>query len=129
MKFKDILNEWRKIGQKGSELEKKWRQSLIKKNSNVIKEFENINLQDLEKKILKEKEKYFESKPSMATRQCSSSVIEIVSNILPQLIGGSADLSGSNNTKTQSSKKLLIQKILMEIIFITELENMVWQQL
>ena len=40
----------------------------------------------------------------MATRQCSSSVIEIVSNILPQLIGGSADLSGSNNTKTQSSK-------------------------
>ena len=101
---KDILNEWRKIGQKGSELEKKWRQSLIKKNSNVIKEFENINLQDLEKKILKEKEKYFESKPSMATRQCSSSVIEIVSNILPQLIGGSADLSGSNNTKTQSSK-------------------------
>ncbi len=101
---KDILNEWRKIGQKGSELEKKWRQSLIKKNSNVIKEFENINLQDLEKKILKEKEKYFESKPSMATRQCSSSVIEIVSNVLPQLIGGSADLSGSNNTKTQSSK-------------------------
>ena len=101
---KDILDEWRKIGQKGLGLEKEWKQSLIKKNSNIIKEFENINLQDLEKKILKEKEKYFESKPSMATRQCSSSVIEIVSNILPQLIGGSADLSGSNNTKTQNSK-------------------------
>ena len=40
----------------------------------------------------------------MATRQCSSSVIESISNILPQLIGGSADLSGSNNTKTKSSK-------------------------
>ena len=64
----------------------------------------------------------------MATRQCSSSVIEIVSNILPQLIGGSADLSGSNNTKTQSSK-IINSKNLMEIIFITELENMVWQQL
>jgi len=101
---KNILDEWRKIGQKGLGLEKEWKRSLIKKNSNIIKEFENINLQDLEKKILKEKEKYFESKPSMATRQCSSSVIEIVSNILPQLVGGSADLSGSNNTKTQNSK-------------------------
>ena len=40
----------------------------------------------------------------MATRQCSSSVISAISNILPELIGGSADLSGSNNTKTENSK-------------------------
>ena len=35
----------------------------------------------------------------MATRQCSQSVIETITNALPELIGGSADLSGSNNTK------------------------------
>ena len=40
----------------------------------------------------------------MATRQCSSSAIESISSLLPQLIGGSADLSGSNNTKTINSK-------------------------
>ena len=40
----------------------------------------------------------------MATRQCSSEAIESISNVLPQLIGGSADLSGSNNTKTKNSK-------------------------
>ena len=40
----------------------------------------------------------------MATRQCSSSVINTLTNTLPELIGGSADLSGSNNTKTESSK-------------------------
>ena len=40
----------------------------------------------------------------MATRQCSSAAIESISSILPQLIGGSADLSGSNNTKTNNSK-------------------------
>ena len=40
----------------------------------------------------------------MATRQCSSSAIEIISKSFPQLIGGSADLSGSNNTKTNNSK-------------------------
>ena len=53
--------------------------------------------------ILKEKKKYSETKPSLATRQCSSKVIESITNILPQLIGGSADLSGSNNTKTTNS--------------------------
>ena len=31
-------------------------------------------------------------------------VIESITDILPQLIGGSADLSGSNNTKTKKSK-------------------------
>ena len=40
----------------------------------------------------------------MATRQCSAAAIESISSILPQLIGGSADLSGSNNTKTNLSK-------------------------
>ena len=40
----------------------------------------------------------------MATRQCSSAVIESVSEIFSYLIGGSADLSGSNNTKTSNSK-------------------------
>jgi transketolase len=54
--------------------------------------------------INEEKAKYFESKPSMATRQCSSAVIESVTKLLPQIIGGSADLSGSNNTKTINSK-------------------------
>ena len=42
----------------------------------------------------------------MATRQCSQSVIQTVSDILPELIGGSADLSGSNNTKTENSKAI-----------------------
>ena len=40
----------------------------------------------------------------MATRQCSMMAIEKISSFLPQLIGGSADLSGSNNTKTNNSK-------------------------
>ena len=54
--------------------------------------------------IYKEKEKYFLEKPTLATRQCSMKVIESITNVLPNLIGGSADLSGSNNTKTQNSK-------------------------
>ncbi len=104
----DIFNAWRVIGEKGIKLEEKWLQTLNKKNLNIKTELENIyihsKLEDLEDIIKKEKKKYFETKPSMATRQCSSSSIEAISNILPQLIGGSADLSGSNNTKTNNSK-------------------------
>ena len=105
---KDILNTWREIGRKGAKLEDKWNLILGKKNSKIQSEIKDVyinsSIKDLENLIKNEKTKYFESKPSMATRQCSSTVIESVSNILPQLIGGSADLSGSNNTKTKNSK-------------------------
>ena len=105
---KEILKAWREIGEKGSKLEEKWQETLDRKNSNIKSALQNTyiesNLKDLESLVKKEKTKYFESKPSMATRQCSSAAIESISSILPQLIGGSADLSGSNNTKTNNSK-------------------------
>ena len=104
----NILDSWREIGKKGVILEDKWLKTLDKKSSNIKSELKKTyiesNLKDLEKLIRKEKIKYFDSKPSMATRQCSAAAIESISNILPQLIGGSADLSGSNNTKTSNSK-------------------------
>ena len=103
-----ILNAWSEIGKKGVILEDQWAKRLQKKDSKIKSELENIyiqsNIEELDILIKKEKKKFFESKPSMATRQCSSVAIESISNILPQLIGGSADLSGSNNTKTNNSK-------------------------
>ena len=62
---------------------------------------------ELDKILGDEKLNFFQTKPKMATRQCSSSVIKSISNILPELIGGSADLSGSNNTKTDNSKVIV----------------------
>ena len=104
----EILDEWRNIGDKGGLLEKKWQETINKKNSKIKSDLEkdylNSDLRNLENLIEKEKTKYFESKPSLATRQCSMAAIESISAILPQLIGGSADLSGSNNTKTNNSK-------------------------
>jgi transketolase len=104
----EVLDEWRKIGDKGEELEEKWQETINKKSSKIKSDLEknylNSDLENLESLIYKEKTKYFESKPSLATRQCSMAVIESISALLPQLIGGSADLSGSNNTKTNNSK-------------------------
>ena len=103
-----ILQTWREIGKKGKSLEEKWNEDLNKKNPQIKSELESMinhsNLHKLEKIIREEKAKYFTSKPDMATRQCSSSAIEVISKLLPELIGGSADLSGSNNTKTSNSK-------------------------
>ena len=90
----DILNSWRTIGKKGIKLEEKWLETLNKKSSHIKSELNKTyvesNLKNLEDLIKEEKVKYFDSKPSMATRQCSSAVIESISSILPQLIGGSA---------------------------------------
>ncbi len=104
----EILEAWREIGSKGEMMEKKWQELINKKNpkikNNFDKNYLNSDLGSLESLIEKEKEKYFDSKPSLATRQCSMAAIESISAMLPQLIGGSADLSGSNNTKTNNSK-------------------------
>ena len=104
----EILDEWKNIGEKGELLEKKWQETINKKNPHLKKKFEKTynknDLGDLESVIEKQKTKYFETKPDLATRQCSMVTIENISSVLPQLIGGSADLSGSNNTKTNNSK-------------------------
>ena len=104
----EILDEWRNIGNKGEQLENKWLETVNKKNPKIKSELNGannkLNLNGLENLIRQEKDKNFESKPSLATRQCSMAAIEKISAFLPELIGGSADLSGSNNTKTNNSK-------------------------
>ena len=104
----DILKSWRKIGEKGISLEKKWFATLNKKKIKIKTELEsiqnNLNLKNLDSLIDTEKKKFFKEKPSKATRECSSITIETITKLLPEIIGGSADLSGSNNTKTKNSK-------------------------
>ena len=82
-------------------------EQLNKSNEKIKSEFNKFNnkifKEDLNRLITSEKEKYFIEKPTLATRQCSMKVIESISDLIPNLIGGSADLSGSNNTKTKNS--------------------------
>ena len=104
----EILSSWREIGSKGKKIEDEWNVILEKKNTKIKEEYNRLLKGELPISLDKifgdEKLKYFQSKPKMATRQCSSSVINIISNDIPELIGGSADLSGSNNTKTDKAK-------------------------
>ena len=103
----EILDEWRQIGIKGEALEKNWLKELNKSKKEIREKFNYFNntifRDDLNNLIYLEKEKYFKDKTPLATRQCSMKVIEALNGLLPNLIGGSADLSGSNNTKASNS--------------------------
>ena len=104
----DLKNAWKDIGNRGEKFENEWNNNLNKKNPKIKQYYERLKKGELPETLDKvfgdEKLKFFQTKPKMATRQCSSSVISCISSILPELIGGSADLSGSNNTKTDNSK-------------------------
>jgi len=104
----EIIDEWKEIGKKGSQLEKIWLETLNSSSDKTKKIFNELNNKifknDLKKIILEEKEKYFSEKPTLATRQCSMKALEVIQKIIPTLIGGSADLSGSNNTQTKNSQ-------------------------
>ncbi|WP_440910858.1 transketolase [Candidatus Pelagibacter sp.] len=96
-----LLKEWRAIGSKGQLIEKKWNK-LIKKQSkklNLIKNNNNFkNILNSEKKLAIKEPK------SLATRKCSELTLSALTNSNNNLIGGSADLAGSNNTKTKKHK-------------------------
>ena len=104
---KEILSEWRKIGKRGDLQEKKWNVVYNKKSKKVKDEFSRVINgklpKNLDKIIDEEKRKFFDLKPNIASRQSSASVLEAITKNLPELVGGSADLSGSNNTKTKYS--------------------------
>ena len=106
---KKTLNEWRKIGEKGTKEEVKW--NLKNKNLNL---FTNLVIKigpsskskkedknQLNKIIVNEKKKISKDLENIATRKSSEKILSVLTYGMNNLIGGSADLSGSNNTKTK----------------------------
>ena len=92
----NLLNEWKSIGKKAEGKAKKH-------ESKYKKIFKNSSLSPLKNLIEKKKNEYLKNLKPLATRKTSEMFLDIVSK-LPNLIGGSADLAGSNNTKTKSHK-------------------------
>jgi len=93
----DLLKEWKKIGDEASEKAK----NQENKFKNIITKNEILN--SYNDSIEKIKNNYLENPKSLATRKSSEMFLDIVSK-LPNIIGGSADLAGSNNTKTKNHK-------------------------
>ena len=94
----EILNEWREIGTKASKEAEKWEKKYSKKISAKIS---NIKISGL---IKNEKQNAIKNLEFIATRNSSEKILSVLTQKIPTLIGGSADLTGSNNTKTKNHK-------------------------
>ena len=95
-----ILEEWKKIGNKGTKEEIKWKKKYNRKKNLIEKTFSN----NFNKIFEIEKQNVINNLETIATRKSSEKILSKLVEKNKALIGGSADLSGSNNTKTKNHK-------------------------
>ena len=101
----DIKDAWRLVGLKNSSKRQEWEERLLDNKDKEIEFLKDIDGQiseELDKEINEIKKVFSEEKPGWATRKSSQEVLETINKVLPNTIGGSADLTGSNNTKTKN---------------------------
>ncbi|MAN57195.1 MAG: transketolase [Paracoccus sp.] len=100
----DILSDWREIGARGGKARKAWEDRVEALASDNREEFRrrtgNGANPHLVPTIVALKTQAAESKPKIATRKASENVLEVLNPHMPENFGGSADLTGSNNTRT-----------------------------
>ena len=97
---KNILNAWRSIGSKGLIEEEKWKKYYNQKKNIINKVFQN-NFDSIFKI---EKKNLIKNQKDIASRKSSEKILNSLIKESQNIIGGSADLAGSNNTKTKYHK-------------------------
>jgi len=102
----DILSAWREAGARGAKVHEDWRARLAASPAQT--EF----VRRMEGRLPEGRAKsdyldWLAANPqNIATRKASELALEAINAALPETIGGSADLTGSNNTKTKAQKPL-----------------------
>ncbi len=103
-----ILSTWREIGRRGRAEREAWERRLAGQPAEVRAEFERVlsgRLPERLDRLLREhKRRLAAERPSWATRKASQEALEVFTPAIPEMIGGSADLTGSNNTKTEATE-------------------------
>ena len=100
----DVKAEWEAIGAKGAAEHTAWQARLDALPAAKKAEFERQMTRGVSKKLAGAirafKKAQSEAAPKVATRKASEMVLAAVNPAVPETIGGSADLTGSNLTKT-----------------------------
>jgi transketolase len=98
----DILSAWRAAGARGAEAYASWQKQWAGVDAAARAAFEDPMSDDIRgavtKAIQDHKKAIIEEGQSQATRMWSQFAIEALLPVVPGLVGGSADLTGSNNT-------------------------------
>jgi transketolase len=102
----EIKSAWAGIGSRGAEAMDAWSKRLDANSQKA--EFERVMKGDLPANFAEVlgdlKSSIAKDAPKLATRQSSQLVLDTLVPAIPELIGGSADLTGSNNTKAKATK-------------------------
>ncbi|HEY5378869.1 MAG TPA: transketolase [Pseudolabrys sp.] len=107
----DILGAWRKAGERSKSAHVDWSKRLAGLDAGKRAEFERRTKGDLPKPAFADaiaaiKQSLAASPKEIATRTACEFALESLIPALPEMVGGSADLTGSNNTRTKSMKAM-----------------------
>ncbi len=108
----DVLDFYRKAGKESSKNEDKWNElyeSYKKRHPDLAKEYESITAGQLPEGW-EDKLPVFEPGEDVATRKASGKTLNAIAEYLPQLIGGSADLSPSTNTVLEAYESFSVKQ-------------------
>ncbi|AUH63169.1 transketolase [Paracoccus zhejiangensis] len=101
----DIAGDWRAIGARGAEARAGWNARVDALAADARNEFARRINGDvnphLAPTITALKDQAVAAKPKIATRKASENTLEVLNPVMPENFGGSADLTGSNNTFTK----------------------------
>ena len=104
----DVTAWWRHVGARGADAATAWQQRLAIAPATTRAEFERRIGGELpegfQTTIAGIKAKFAAEAPKTATRQASGMVLDALAFLAPELVGGSADLTGSVNTKAKGQK-------------------------
>ncbi|MDW5314840.1 transketolase [Rhizobium sp. PL01] len=100
----DVLDAWRTAGGRSAGLRAEWEGRLASteagKKSEFTRRFAGVLPGNLDAAIDTYKKKLADAPPAIATRKASEDALEVINGLVPEMLGGSADLTPSNNTKT-----------------------------
>ena len=100
-----LITKWNGIGAIGRNSRLNWEKNFSNLTNVKKLMFERITNGILPTNFTKVvnslKKEILQKQPEIATRKSSEKVLELINRVLPETIGGSADLTGSNNTLTQ----------------------------
>jgi len=97
----DVLGHFREIGERGVALEEQWKKTFIKYHEDhleLAEELERRQSNQLPGNWESSLKNFETDSKGMATRKSSGLVLNQIAEVIPELIGGSADLAPSNNT-------------------------------
>ncbi len=102
----DIMSAWREFGDRGAPVRKAWQTKLqsvdAAKRGEFMRAVACMLPAGLTEAFAAFRRQAVTDKPKQATRQSSGKVLDVIVPLVPELIGGSADLTPSNNTKVKA---------------------------